>query len=96
MINVAYCNVENLDLNKAYRLVPKDRKEKIDFYRFEKDKKFMNCVGFRRGVNFFSIERNLLNYKNKKGNINLATNIKIRDYRLLVDKKLFGLGIQIL
>ena len=28
MIKVAYCNVENLDLNKAYRLVPKDRKEK--------------------------------------------------------------------
>ena len=39
MIKVAYCNVENLDLNKAYHLVPKDRKEKIDFYRFEKDKK---------------------------------------------------------
>ena len=56
----------------------------------------MNCVGFGRGVNFFSIERNLLNYKNKKGNINLATNIKIRDYRLLVDRKSFGLGIQIL
>ena len=39
MIKLAYCNVENLDLKKAYDLVPKDRREKIDFYRFEKDKK---------------------------------------------------------
>ena len=39
MIRVAYCNVENLDLKKAYILVSKDRQEKIDFYRFDKDKK---------------------------------------------------------
>ena len=39
MIKLAYCNVEDLDLRRAYRLVPKDRQEKIDFYRFEKDKK---------------------------------------------------------
>ena len=39
MIKVAYCNVENLDLKKAYGLVPQTRKDKIDFYRFEKDKK---------------------------------------------------------
>ncbi len=39
MIKIAYCNVENLDLKKSYKLVPKNRKEKIDFYRFEKDKK---------------------------------------------------------
>lgn len=39
MIKVAYCNVENLDLKKAYELVSPSRKEKIDFYRFEKDKK---------------------------------------------------------
>ena len=39
MIKVAYCNVENLDLKKAYNLVSQNRKEKIDFYRFEKDKK---------------------------------------------------------
>lgn len=56
----------------------------------------MNCAGFGLGLNFFSIERNLFNYKNKKGNINLTTNIKIRDYRLLVDRKSFGLGIPIL
>ncbi|WP_406536470.1 4'-phosphopantetheinyl transferase family protein [Methanobrevibacter sp.] len=39
MIKIAYCNVESLDLKKAYKLVSQNRKEKIDFYRFEKDKK---------------------------------------------------------
>lgn len=39
MIKLAYCNVENLNLNKAYSLVSKNRQKKIDFYRFEKDKK---------------------------------------------------------
>ena len=39
MIKVAYCNVENLDLKKAYSLVSQSRKEKIDFYKFKKDKK---------------------------------------------------------
>lgn len=39
MIKVAYCNVENIDLKKAYSLVSQSRKEKIDFYKFEKDKK---------------------------------------------------------
>lgn len=39
MIKIAYCNVENLDLKKAYGLVPKNRQKKIDFYRFDKDKK---------------------------------------------------------
>ena len=39
MIRLAYCNVESLDLKKAYRSVSKDRQDKIDFYRFEKDKK---------------------------------------------------------
>jgi 4'-phosphopantetheinyl transferase len=39
MIRLAYCNVESLDLKNAYRSVSKDRQDKIDFYRFEKDKK---------------------------------------------------------
>ena len=39
MIKLAYCNVENLDLKRAYPLVSKARQGKIDFYRFEKDKK---------------------------------------------------------
>ena len=39
MIRLSYCNVENLDLKKAYSSVSKDRQDKIDFYRFEKDKK---------------------------------------------------------
>ena len=39
MIKLAYCNVENLDLKRAYDAVPKDRQDKINFFRFEKDKK---------------------------------------------------------
>ena len=39
MIKVAYCNVENMDLSKAYELLPKFRKEKVDYFRFDKDKK---------------------------------------------------------
>ena len=39
MIKVAYCNIENLDLKKARSLVSQTRREKIDFYRFDKDKK---------------------------------------------------------
>lgn len=42
MIKVAYANVEKLDLEKGYELVSKKRKEKIDFYRFDKDKK-LSC-----------------------------------------------------
>ena len=42
MIKLAYCNVENLDLKRAYKLVSDKRKEKIDFYRFDKDKK-LSC-----------------------------------------------------
>lgn len=45
MIKVAYCNVENLDLKNAYKLVSKKRQEKIDFYRFEKDKK-LSCGAY--------------------------------------------------
>ena len=39
MIKVGYSNVKNLDLNKAYVLVSKNRKEKIDEYMFDKNKK---------------------------------------------------------
>ena len=39
MIKLAYCNVEDLDLKRAYGLVSKNRQDKIEFYRFEKDKK---------------------------------------------------------
>lgn len=42
MIKLAYCNVENLDLGKAYRLLPQFRKDKIDRFRFMKDKK-LSC-----------------------------------------------------
>lgn len=45
MTKLAYCNIENLDLKKAYSLVSKNRQEKIDFYRFEKDKK-LSCGAY--------------------------------------------------
>jgi 4'-phosphopantetheinyl transferase len=45
MIKIAYCNVENLDLKKGYKLVSDKRKEKIDFYRFDKDKK-LSCGAY--------------------------------------------------
>ena len=45
MIKLAYYNVENLDLKKGYELVSDKRKEKIDFYRFDKDKK-LSCAAY--------------------------------------------------
>ena len=39
MIKLAYCNVDDLDLEKSYEFLPEHRKSKVDFYRFEKDKK---------------------------------------------------------
>lgn len=39
MIKIAYCNVENLDLDKAYKLVSKNRQEKINSYKFDDNKK---------------------------------------------------------
>lgn len=45
MIKLAYCNVENLDLERAYSLVSENRQEKIDFYKFEKDKK-LSCGAY--------------------------------------------------
>jgi len=65
MIKVACCNVENLDLNKAYRLVPKDRKEKIDFYRFEKDKKL--SAGAFLLLRKLLFEQNIVDFEIKKG-----------------------------
>ena len=45
MIKLAYCNVENLDLRRGFKLVSEKRQEKIDFYRFEKDKK-LSCGAY--------------------------------------------------
>jgi 4'-phosphopantetheinyl transferase len=39
MIKVAYCDVSDLDMIKAYKLLPENRKEKFDKFRFDKDKK---------------------------------------------------------
>ena len=42
MIRIAYSDVSDLDLGKGYDLVTSSRKEKIDHFRFEKDKK-LSC-----------------------------------------------------
>ena len=65
MIKVAYCNVENLDLNRAYHLAPKDRREKIDFYRFEKDKKL--SAGAFLLLRKLLKEQNIANFEMKNG-----------------------------
>ena len=39
MIKVAYLDVSDLNLSKAYKLLPKRRKEKVDHFKFDKDKK---------------------------------------------------------
>lgn len=39
MIKVAYANVEDLNLIEAYKLLPESRKDKVDHFRFDKDKK---------------------------------------------------------
>ena len=43
MIKTAYCNVKDLDLERAYSLLPDNRKEKANSYLFDKDKKL--CAG---------------------------------------------------
>lgn len=39
MIKVAYTNVEDLNWIESYKLLPESRKDKVDRFRFEKDKK---------------------------------------------------------
>ena len=39
MIKLAYCDISNLDLSKAYGLLSENRKNKVDYFRFLKDKK---------------------------------------------------------
>ena len=39
MIKLACCNVDDLNLPEVYRLLPEERKNKVDNFRFQKDKK---------------------------------------------------------
>ena len=39
MIKVAYANVEDFDLARSYKLLPESRRTKVNYFRFEKDKK---------------------------------------------------------
>ncbi|WP_296856975.1 4'-phosphopantetheinyl transferase superfamily protein [uncultured Methanobrevibacter sp.] len=45
MIKLAYCNVDDLNLKIGYNLVPQDRKNKINTFRFDKDKK-LSCGAY--------------------------------------------------
>lgn len=45
MIKVAYCNVEDLDLAESYWLLPLHRREKMDRFRFDKDKR-LSCGAY--------------------------------------------------
>ncbi len=45
MIKLAYCNVEDLDLDKGYGLVSSARQDKISRYKFERDK-LLSCGVF--------------------------------------------------
>lgn len=39
MIKVAYLDVSDLNLSKAYELLPKRRGDKVNKFKFDKDKK---------------------------------------------------------
>lgn len=45
MIKLAYCNVDDLDLDKSYRMLPENRKRKVDRFKFLKDKK-LSCGAY--------------------------------------------------
>lgn len=45
MNKLAYCNVDDLNLSKAYNLVSEDRKNKISRFRFDRDKK-LSCGAY--------------------------------------------------
>ena len=39
MIKIAYSDVSDLDLSQVYNLLPESRKEKVNNFKFDKDKK---------------------------------------------------------
>ena len=45
MIKLAICNVGDLDLSKSIKLLPPERKKKVDSFRFIKDKK-LSCGAY--------------------------------------------------
>lgn len=66
MIKMAYCNVENLDLNKAYPIVSENRQKKISKYRFDKDKK-LSCGAYlllKKQLNELNITNPILKQEN--------------------------------
>ena len=59
MIKIAYCDVNNLNLQIAYGLLPEKRKQKVDNFRFEKDKKL--SAGAYLLLNKLLKEENIVN-----------------------------------
>ena len=57
MIKVVYVNVNDLDLNKSYKLLSQYRKDKVDKFRFDKDKK-LSCGAYLL-LKKLLIERNI-------------------------------------
>ncbi|MBQ2636495.1 MAG: 4'-phosphopantetheinyl transferase superfamily protein [Methanobrevibacter sp.] len=56
MIKLVYVDVSELDLRKSYWLLPQNRKDKVDGFRFDKDKK-LSCGAYL-------LLKKLLNEKN--------------------------------
>lgn len=59
MIKVACCDVSNLNLHVAYKLLPENRKQKVDRFRFRKDKKL--SAGAYLLLNKMLDEKNITN-----------------------------------
>ena len=70
MHRLAYCNVDDLDLTKGYELVSKERKDKINHYRFDKDKK-LSCGAYLLLKKLLS-EENITNPEFKYGKYDKA------------------------
>ena len=101
MIKVAYMNVDNLNLEKSYELLPQNRKTKVDRYRFEKDKKLsagayllLDCLLKEENIThpIFKVEKYgkayIDNYENIHFNLSHSGNIAacaISDKKIGID-----------
>ena len=65
MIKLACCDVSNLDLKESYKLLPEYRKEKVDFFRYKKDK-LLSCGAYLLLVKLLG-EKNFTNPLFKTG-----------------------------
>ncbi len=93
MIKLAYCNVDNLDLARSYKLLPEHRKSKVDFYRFEKDKKL--SAGAYLLLNTLLKDENITNptFKNKEYGKTYITNYENIYFNLSHSSKMVACAI---